>query len=39
MENQSKTSPAAIALAWAFVSIPLIWGVAQVIIKTFAIFA
>ncbi|MFW5726364.1 MAG: MFS transporter small subunit, partial [bacterium] len=27
MENQSKTSPVLIALSWAFVSIPLLWGV------------
>ncbi len=38
MENQSKTSPVLIALSWAFVSIPLLWGVSQVVIKTLAIF-
>lgn len=27
-----------IVLAWLFVSIPLLWGVVQVIVKTMAIF-
>ncbi|MGY6560348.1 MAG: MFS transporter small subunit [Nitritalea sp.] len=37
-EQQSKTSPILIALAWGFVSIPLLWGVGQVFLKTLAIF-
>jgi hypothetical protein len=38
MENTNKTSPVLIGLSWAFVSIPLIWGIAQVVVKTLAIF-
>ncbi len=39
MEKERKTSPVFIFLSWAFVSIPLIWGIAQVIAKTLIIFA
>lgn len=33
------TSPAKIALAWAFVGIPLAWGVVMTIRSAFALFA
>lgn len=38
MENQQETSTLWIALSWAFVGIPLIWGISQVVVKTLAIF-
>lgn len=38
MENQQETSPLWIALSWTFVSIPLLWGILQVVVKTLAIF-
>lgn len=38
MENQSKTSPVQIALAWIFVGAPLLWGVSQTFIKALALF-
>ena len=38
MKNQQETSPLWIALSWAFVGIPLIWGISQVVVKTLAIF-
>ena len=39
MENEHKTPTLFIALSWAFVGIPLLWGIAQVVMKTLAIFA
>lgn len=38
MENEYKTPKGLVVLSWAFVSIPLLWGIAQVIVKTLAIF-
>ncbi len=38
MENGHKTPSILIFLSWAFVGIPLLWGISQVIVKTLAIF-
>ncbi len=34
----AKTSPAALAIAWLIVGIPLLWGVAQTFQKSLALF-
>jgi len=37
--NEQKESPVMrLVIAWAFVSIPLLWGVAQVAQKSLALF-
>lgn len=37
--NEEKNTPTLrIALAWIFVSIPLLWGVSQTLIKALALF-
>lgn len=38
MENENKTPTGLVVLSWTFVGIPLLWGIAQVIVKTLAIF-
>ena len=38
VSNGKTTSPAAIALAWLLVGIPLAWGVYQTFIKSLALF-
>ena len=37
-ETEVSSSPAALAIAWLFVGIPLIWGVSQTFIKALALF-
>lgn len=37
MENHPKSS-LKVALAWIFVSIPLLWGVSQTLLKALALF-
>jgi hypothetical protein len=36
---RSTTSPAAIALAWGFVGIPLLWGVVMTLRSALALFS
>jgi hypothetical protein len=38
MNNQSEKPALKIALAWIFVSLPLLWGVSQTLIKATALF-
>ena len=35
---EGKTSPAALAIAWIWVGVPLAWGVSQTFIKALALF-
>jgi hypothetical protein len=37
-ERQTGTNLAALLLGWAFVGLPLAWGVAQTVIKSLALF-
>lgn len=37
-ETARQTSPLFVALAWALVSIPLLWGVYETLRKTVALF-
>ena len=37
--GSSPSSPAVLVLAWMAVGLPLLWGVAQTIKKTFALFS
>ncbi|MCC7010800.1 MAG: OFA family MFS transporter [Acidobacteria bacterium] len=39
LEAGTPTSSARLAVAWVFVSIPLLWGVYQTLLKSFALFA
>lgn len=36
--HANRSSKTAVVLAWLFVSIPLIWGISQTIIKSMALF-
>ncbi|WP_445451888.1 MFS transporter small subunit [Fibrivirga algicola] len=38
MEKQEKTPILLIALAWITVTIPLLWGVSQTLLKALALF-
>jgi hypothetical protein len=38
MNEQGKSSPIAVVLAWLAVGVPLAWGVSQTIIKSLALF-
>ncbi|WP_455566665.1 MFS transporter small subunit [Phaeodactylibacter xiamenensis] len=38
MEKNQKGLTPQVAMAWLFVGLPLIWGVSQTIIKSFALF-
>jgi len=37
-QTSQGTSGGAVALAWLFVGIPLLWGVSQTFIKSLALF-
>ena len=38
MNENGKSSPIAVALAWLAVGVPLAWGVSQTIIQSMALF-
>lgn len=37
-DNNKKSRFVTVALAWLFVGLPLLWGVAQTIVKSLALF-
>jgi hypothetical protein len=38
MEAQGKTNPALMVLFWAYVGIPLLWGVYSTLLKALTLF-